>query len=198
MFIKGLYILQEGKASCYMTEINIDNIVCFIETKEPLDLKFLKENMKDVNYNPEEFNGLTIKYDYPRTAAIILPSGKIISTGAKDYDDAKRTIIKTVDKISDTGLSIEKDFEIQIENVVASTDVRKELHLSSIANGLVFQGVNYEPERFPGLIYKFKDACIDVILFSSGKIVCIGAKKIEEAIDALVQMKEKLSSIGVL
>ena len=181
-----------------MTEINIDNIVCFIETKEPLDLEFLKENLTEANYNPEEFNGLTIKYKYPKTAAIILPNGKIISTGAKDYDDAKSTIIKTVDKINNTGLSIEKDFEIKIENVVASTDVGKELHLSSIANGLVFESVTYEPERFPGLIYRLKESCIDVILFNSGKVVCVGAKKIEEAIDALVEMKEKLSSIGVL
>ncbi len=181
-----------------MTEINIDNIVCFIETNEPLDLNFLKENINDAIYKPEEFNGLTIKYKYAKTAAIILPNGKIISTGAKDFDDAKKTINKTVDKINGTGLSIEKDFEIKIQNVVASTDVGKELHLSSIANGLVFQNAIYEPETFPGLICKNKESCIDVILFKSGKIVSVGAKKIEEAIDTLVEMKEKLSSIGVL
>ncbi len=198
MFIKPLYILQEGKASYYMTEINIDNIVCFIETNEPMDLEFLKENISEASYNPDEFEGISIKYDLLKTASIILPNGKIISTGAKDFDDAKKTINKTIDKINKTGLSIKKDLEIEIENVVASTDLNKELHLSSISDALIFQNSTYKPEEFPGLILRKDDSCIDIILFNSGKVVCVGAKKIEEAIDVLVEMKEKLSSIGVL
>ena len=180
-----------------MTEINIDNIVCYIETKEPIDLEFLNENIKNSVYNHDEFEGISIKYDFLKTAAIVLSNGKIISTGAKDFDDAKKTIYKTIDQINNTGLSIGKDFEINIENVVASTEFNKELHLSSIADALIFQDATYEPENFPGLIYRVKDSCIVVILFGSGKIVCIGAKKIEEAIDVLEKMKEKLSSIGV-
>jgi len=181
-----------------MTNIDIENIVCFIKPADFFDIKFLSNKISDANYNPSEFEGLSIKYNSPKTAAIILSNGKIVCTGAKKIDDAKKTFDKTVNKIKKAGLSIKKNFDIVIENVVASKNLYKELHLSSIANGLILQNVTYEPEEFPGLIYKRKYSDAVIILFGSGKIVCTGAKSIEEATNEIDMMKENLSSIGAL
>ena len=72
------------------------------------------------------------------------------------------------------------------------------MHLSSISNGLILQHVEYKPDEFPGLIYRMDDLCAVLILFSSGKLVCTGAKSIEDATKAVNMMEEKLSSIGAL
>jgi len=181
-----------------MTDVIIDNIICFIEPAESFDIENLSEKIPNTLYNPEEFEGLSIKYNDLKTAAIILSNGKIICTGAKNMENAEKTITRTITKINKTGLSIKEDFVIKIENIVASINLYKDLHLSSIANGLMLQNVTYEPENFPGLIYKPGDSCVEVLLFSSGKVVCVGAKSIDEATKAINEMEEKLSSIGAL
>ena len=180
-----------------MTKIDIDNIVCFINLHEPFDIEFLSEKIPDAIYNPEEFDGLSIRYETKKIATIVLSNGKIICTGAKDFESAEASIKETIEKINNTGLKVEPKFEIEIENIVASTNLYKDLDLSAISTALIFQGINYKPEEFPGLIYKIKDTCIVILIFASGKIVCIGAKSIDEAEDVINQVKEKLSSIGV-
>jgi len=181
-----------------MTDVIIDNIVCFIRPVDSFDIEILSEKIQDTVYNPDEFEGLSIKYNELKTAAIILSNGKIICTGAKNMEDAEKTITKTITKINESGLTVEEDFVIEIENIVASINLYKDLHLSSIANGLMLKNVTYEPEKFPGLIYRLEDSCVEVLLFSSGKIVCVGAKSIDEATKAINKMEEKLSSIGAL
>jgi len=181
-----------------MTDIIIDNIICSVEPVDSFDIKSLSEKIPNAEYNPEEFEGLSIKYLDLKTAAIILSSGKIICTGAKNMEDAEKTITKTIAKLNKAGLSLEEDFVIKIENIVASINLYKDLHLSSIANGLMLQNVTYEPEEFPGLIYRINDSCVEVLLFGSGKIVCTGAKSIDEATNAIDKMEEKLSSIEAL
>lgn len=198
MFIKPLYILQGGKARRYMTDVIIDNIICFVEPADSFDIQTLSEKIPNAIYNPEEFEGLSIKHTDLKTATIILSNGKIICTGAKNMEDAEKTITKTIAEINKTGLSIKEDFVIKIENIVASINLYKDLHLSSIANGLILQNVTYEPKDFPGLIYRINESNIEVILFSSGKMVCIGAKSIDEATKTIDMMEEKLSSIGAL
>jgi len=181
-----------------MTDVNIENIVCFIKPTESFDICNLSNKIPGANYNPAEFEGLSIRYSNPKTAAIVISNGKIVCTGAKNINDAKKTFNKTIDKLNKTGLSIKKDFGIEIENVVASLNLYKNLHLSSIANGLILKNVTYEPKEFPGLIYKRKHSDAVMILFSSGKIVCTGTKSIDEATNEINVMKENLSSIGAL
>lgn len=181
-----------------MTDVLIDNIICSIQTADDFDVEGLSEKIPNTVYNPEEFEGLSIKYEDLKTASIILSNGKIICTGAKNIEDAEETITKTISEINKTGLSIEEDFVIKVENIIASVNLYKDLHLSSIANGLILKNVTYEPEKFPGLIYKIGDSCVEVILFSSGKLVCTGATSIDEATESINKMEEKLSSIGAL
>ncbi len=181
-----------------MSDITIENIVCFIELKDSFDIEHLSEKIPNANYNPNEFEGLSIKHSPKKIVTIILSNGKILCTGAKKKEEAENAIKKTIDKLNNIGLSIEKDYKVEIESIVASTDIKKELHLSSISNGLMLQNVHYEPKEFPGLIYREKDSCIVLLLFSSGKIVCTGAKDFEEATESIDMIKEKLTSIGAL
>ena len=66
----------------------------------------------------------------------------------------------------------------RIENMVASTDVGRELDLTRLA--IALKNVEYEPENFPGLIYRLEDPKITILLFRTGKAVITGAKSLEQ------------------
>lgn len=181
-----------------MSKVVVENIVASAQISAGYKVEQLSEKILDFKYSPDEFEGLTMKLEYPKTAILLFPSGKIICTGAKDMDEVNKSINKTVKKIKDAGFTTRKKHDVEIQNVVASTNLNKEMHLSSINKGLLLQDVQYEPDQFPGLIYKINDYGAILLLFSSGKLVCTGTKSLEDANSAINMMKEKLSSIGAL
>lgn len=181
-----------------MTKINIENIVASTQISNELDVKQLSEKIIDFKYNPDEFSGATMKLGYPKTAILVFPNGKIICTGAKNMEEINKSIEKTIEKIKSIGLTLKKKINIEIQNIVASTNLNKEMHLSSISKALMMQNVNYQPDKFPGLIYKIEETGAILLLFDSGMLVCTGTKNEDDATNAINVMKEKLSSIGVL
>ena len=181
-----------------MSEVKVENIVAYAQIADGLDIEQIVEKIPEFNYNPNEFTGLTIKLDEPKTAVLILPGGKAICTGAKKIEDAETSIKKVINQIKKKKIDVRKKIEVEVQTIVVSIDLKKELHLSSISSGLVLDHVEYEPKKFPGLIYRIRDIGTTLIVFSSGKIVCTGAKTIEDAANAIEMMKEKLSSIGAL
>jgi len=179
-----------------MTDTIIENIVASTQVSDSFDISLLAEKLPGSSYNPDEFNGLTIKFESPKIAILILSNGKLICTGGKNEEEIKNAIEKTVKRIKEAGFNIKQNYKIKYENIVASTDLHKTMDLEKISKGLPIQNVTYEPSEFPGVIYKVDDSII--LLFGSGKIVCTGAKKIEDSTKAIDLMKEKLTSIGVL
>ena len=90
------------------------------------------------------------------------------------------------------GLSLAK---FRIENVVASTSLGQELDLKAIA--LALGGSEYEPEQFPGLIYRIKEPKTAILLFRSGKVVCTGAKSLEHVRTAIDLVTKQIASAGI-
>ena len=91
-----------------------------------------------------------------------------------------------------------KNPEIVIQNIVATADVGGELNLTETAQGLGLDNVEYEPEQFPGLVYRIKEPKVAMLLFSSGKIVCAGARSTEDVSTAVEKLSEELTSLGLL
>ena len=181
-----------------MEDIVIENIVAYAQIADSIDIEQIAEKIPELLYNPEEFPGLTLKLDQPKTAILLLPSGKAICTGAKKIEDAENAIKKLVNKLKGKKIKIKNKLKVEIQNIVASIDIKKDLDLNAISTGLLLKNVNYEPKQFPGLIYRIDDIGALLLLFSSGNIVCTGTKTIEDAYNAIVMLKEKLSSIGAL
>jgi transcription initiation factor TFIID TATA-box-binding protein len=181
-----------------MTHIQIENIIANAQISELIDIKLLSEKITECSYNPSEFNGLSIKYEKENIAVIILEIGKVVCTGAKEISNAVEKIKKVANQIKKFGLKIKKDYEITIENITVTTNLKKDLNLENIAKNLMFQEVDFHPETFPGLIYKMDDLQTILIIFNSGKIVCTGAKNIDDATNSINKMEEKLSLIGAL
>jgi len=181
-----------------MTDIIIENVVSTIQLTAGLDIQQLAEKIQDSKYDPGEFPGLALHFREPKTVALLFPSGKVVCTGAKNIEDAENIMNKITSRIQDYGVSIVEESEIEIQNIVASSNIGRELNLTSIASNILLENVEYEPEQFPGLVYKMDGLDTTLILFESGKIVCTGAKKLEDVTTSINTIEDKLSSIGVL
>ena len=181
-----------------MADIIIQNIVATVQIAKELDIEHLADVIQDSKYDPEEFPGLILHFNDPKTVALVFSSGEIICTGAKNIDEIEDSMIKTIDKIEKAGISVMDKPEVEIQNIVASLDLKKKLNLVNIVMNPLLENVEYEPEKFPGLIYRIDGSSVTLLIFGSGKIVCTGAKKLEGASDAINTIKGKLKSMGVL
>jgi transcription initiation factor TFIID TATA-box-binding protein len=181
-----------------MLNIKIENIIAFAELADGFDINKLAEENPEFIFNLDDFRGLTLKLDDPKTAVLILPVGKVICTGAKTIEDAENSLKILINKLKKGEIKLKPKPKLIVQNIIVSYDFKKELNLSSISTGLILKNVSYETDNFPGLIYKINEIGAILILFSSGKIVCTGTNNIEDASKEIEIMKEKLSSIGAL
>ena len=88
------------------------------------------------------------------------------------------------------------EVKFKIENIVASANLNAELDLYAIARER--DNVEYEPEQFPGLVYRVFNPKVVALLFGSGKVVCTGAKNPDDIKIAIKKIKEELRLSGFL
>ena len=101
-------------------------------------------------------------------------------------------------QIEAAGIPVAKDPEIVVQNIVASSDLGTEINLNAIAISLGLEKVEYEPEQFPGLVYRIDEPKVVVLLFGSGKLVCTGARKPSDVELAVEKIAAELKSAGLL
>ena len=103
-----------------------------------------------------------------------------------------------LEKLEKIGIKVYKNPKIVIQNIVATSDLGGDLNLSEVAVALGLENVEYEPEQFPGLVYRISEPKVAMLLFGSGKIVCAGARNIEDVSLAVDKVLKELSSLGLL
>ncbi|KAL6641312.1 hypothetical protein ACP70R_019493 [Stipagrostis hirtigluma subsp. patula] len=156
----------------------IQNIVSTVNLDCKLDLQMIANRARNAEYNPKRFAAVIMRIRDPKTTALVFASGKMVCTGAKSEAHSKLAARKYARIIQKMGYPAQfKDFKIQ--NMVASCDVKFPIRLEGLALtcGMF---ANYEPEIFPGLIYRMADPKIVLLVFVSGKVVLTGAKGREE------------------
>jgi len=173
--------------------IKIENVVASASLNVPIKLEKLVSNLDNVEYEPEQFPGLVLRLKDPKAAALIFSSGKVVCTGAKSPKDSKLVIAKIVAKMNKIGIRISKGYRVQLENIVASARLNRELNLNNIAFSL--ENTEYEPEQFPGLVYRMDDPRVTFLLFGSGKIICTGGKSIEDVKRAVARLDKRLRKL---
>ena len=181
-----------------MAEITIQNIVASTKFAEKLDLDVIAQTIKEAEYEPEQFPGLIYRIKEPKTATLLFTSGAANCTGAKSIEDVKANIKIISNKLEKMGVEVYKDHEIVIQNIVATSYIGGELNLSEVAVSLGLENVEYEPEQFPGLVYRLTDPKVALLLFGSGKLVCAGAKKTEEVYSAVDKVIKELSLLKLI
>ena len=175
-------------------DIEIVNIVVSASLGHDIPLEKMAATLSNTEYNPEQFPGLVIRIKDPKTSALIFSSGKIVCTGARTIEKVQESIKKIIKSLEKINIKIKIKPEIKIQNIVASGSVGMALNLNELATQL--QNVEYEPEQFPGLVYKLDKTKTNpkatFLLFSNGKIVCTGTKSEEEVHSALDKLIENL------
>jgi transcription initiation factor TFIID TATA-box-binding protein len=175
------------------SEIKIENIVASITIADELDLNAIAIALPDMEYEPEKFPGSVLRIKEPKAAALLFSSGKAICAGAKSLKNVEAVIDQVCEKIKSAGFEVKAKPKIQIQNIVASADLHTKLNLSAIAVGLGLDRVEYEPEQFPGLVYRLEEPKVVMLLYPNGKIICLGARKKEYIKEAINKLSERLA-----
>lgn len=163
--------------------INIENVVASATLNQKVDLNAVVKGYPGVEYRPEQFPGLVFRLKRPKTATLIFNSGKMVCTGAKSEKEARRAVMKVIKELKKGGIIIISKPELKIQNIVASAGLGGMIDLEKAASTL--GKTMYEPEQFPGLIYRMDEPKVVILLFASGKLVCTGAKKEQDVYDAV-------------
>jgi len=181
-----------------MVEIKIENVVATTSVGRELDLKTIALALENAEYEPEQFPGVVYRIREPKTATLLFRSGKLVCTGAKSIEDVHRAIKNVVERLEASDIDVDKNPKIEVQNIVASSDLHTELNLNAIAISLGLEKVEYEPEQFPGLVYRIEEPKVVALLFGSGKVVCTGAKREEDIKIAVEKIYQELSNAGLL
>ncbi|MBS3100553.1 TATA-box-binding protein [Candidatus Woesearchaeota archaeon] len=174
-------------------DIKVVNIVVSTSLKHDIPLEKMAATLSNTEYNPEQFPGLVIRIKEPKTSALIFSSGKVVCTGARSMDKVEESIKKIIKSLEKINVKITVKPEIKIQNIVASGSVGMDLNLNTLAMKL--ENTEYEPEQFPGLVYKLAAAKATFLLFSNGKVVCTGTKSEKEVHAALDKLIENLKKV---
>ena len=183
--ITQVHPLAEHKAF-----ISIENVVATGNLHQNIDLNSIVRVFPGVEYRPEQFPGLVYRLKKPRATTLIFGSGKMVCTGAKSERQAHKAVMKVVDELNRNGIVILSKPEIQVTNIVASVGLGGHIDLEKVTYSL--KRTMYEPEQFPGLIYRMDDPKVVILIFSTGKLVCTGAKKEAEVHRAVAKLQETL------
>jgi transcription initiation factor TFIID TATA-box-binding protein len=181
-----------------LAKIKIENVVASTSLGEELDLQAIALALTGSEYEPEQFPGLIYRLKEPKTATLLFRSGKVVCTGAKSLEDVHRAIRTVAEQIEDAGIKVNTKPDVEVQNIVASSDLETEINLNAIAISLGLEKVEYEPEQFPGLVYRIDDPKVVVLLFGSGKLVCTGARKPDDVERAVEKITEELQAAGLL
>jgi len=170
--------------------IEIQNVVASVTINQKLDLAQIQKTFPDAEYKPAQFPGLVFRLQKPKTATLIFSSGKMVCTGAKSEQESIKAVQTVIKLLKKEGFIITEQPQIQIQNIVASIDLHGKIDLEQAAQKL--EDTMYEPEEFPGLIYRMMEPKVVILMFASGKLVCTGAKTEKEVYDAVYKLKRTL------
>jgi transcription initiation factor TFIID TATA-box-binding protein len=181
-----------------LVKIRIENVVASTSLGDQLDLQSIALGLDGAEYEPEQFPGLIYRLKQPKTAILLFRSGKVVCTGAKSMHEVEESIHTVAAQIKKGGQKINMKPKIEVQNIVASSDLESEINLNAIAVTLGLDRVEYEPEQFPGLVCRIDEPKVVVLLFGSGKLVCTGARKPSDVEVAVKKITKELQGAGLL
>ncbi|MCE4616974.1 MAG: TATA-box-binding protein [Desulfurococcales archaeon] len=180
----------------FRPSVRIENIVATVILNQELDLHLIESRIPETEYNPERFPGLIYRLKNPKVTALIFKSGKMVITGAKSVKQLVNAVKIILRNLKNEGIDIYGKTRIQLQNIVASASLGVDVDLEKTA--FVIENTMYEPEQFPGLIYRMKNPYVVLLIFSSGRMVITGAKKESEVYEAVKKVYMTLKEKGCI
>ena len=174
------------------SNLKIQNIVATTSLGKPVSLTKLARAHSNTEYNPEQFPGLVLRIKEPKSAVLVFSSGNLVCTGTKSVAQVKDVIDAVIRQIAKIGIKITDKPKITVQNIVASGSIDLGLNLNILA--LQLENTEYEPEQFPGLVYKLADPPATFLLFSNGKLVCTGTKNKQQLEESMRQLNKNVKA----
>ena len=171
----------------------IQNIVATTSLEKPIPLTKLARTQPNTEYNPETFPGLVLRVKEPKSAVLVFSSGNLVCTGTKSVAQVKKVIQAVIKQLRKINVNVTIKPKITVQNIVASGSINLKLNLNYFA--LHMENTEYEPEQFPGLVYKLREHNATFLLFTNGKLVCTGTKNKKQLEDS---MKQLLKNVKVV
>ena len=172
------------------SNLKIQNIVATTSLGKPISLTKLAKAQSNTEYNPEQFPGLVLRVKEPKSAVLVFSSGNLVCTGTKSVAQVREVIEVVIKQIAKIGVKITDRPKITVQNIVASGSIDLSLNLNVLA--LQLENTEYEPEQFPGLVYKLVDPTATFLLFSNGKLVCTGTKDKDQLEESMKQLNKNV------
>jgi transcription initiation factor TFIID TATA-box-binding protein len=177
--------------------LKIENVVASVDLHGPIDVEKVASELDSVRYDPSIFPGAAYKMDSLGVTFLIFNSGKLVCTGAKSVETIKTATMELKRKLEKMGIKFEGKPEITIKNVVAAGDIGLgQVELDEVA--LTLPNVEYEPEIFPGVVYRIRNSRMTVLIFNSGKVVVSGAKNEGDIRKAVEELKRDLQKYELM
>jgi len=188
--------MSEEEIESQEPSIKIENVVASASLGHGINLHDIVKAFPGVEYRPEFFPGLVFRIKRPRTATLIFRTGKMVCTGAKSEKEVRRALKKVFRKLKKRNIAIHGKLHIEIQNIVASVILGGKVDLEGVyeagGKGSLGGRMMYEPEQFPGPIYRMENPRAVILIFSSGKLVCTGAKKEKVVHQAVMELRQRL------
>jgi len=175
------------------SNLKVQNIVATASLGKPVSLTKLARHHSNTEYNPEQFPGLVLRVKKPKSAVLVFSSGNLVCTGTKSTTQVRDVIRQVIKQLAKIGVKITDKPKITVQNIVASGSIEVNLNLNLLA--LELENTEYEPEQFPGLVYKLDNPTATFLLFSNGKLVCTGTKNRAQLEDAMRQLNKNIKVV---
>ncbi len=175
--------------------LKIENIGASGAIADSIDLAEISKKIENCELNTKRFPGAVFRIEKPKIASLIFSSGKVVLTGIRDKQALHDGLALIIKSMNEAGVKTYDEPRVAITNIVCSYDIGKYINLNKVVITLNLENIEYEPEQFPGLVYRIKDPKIVALLFSSGKIILTGGKNLEDIKRGLDFLEQKLGSI---
>ncbi|MCX6742093.1 MAG: TATA-box-binding protein [Candidatus Pacearchaeota archaeon] len=175
------------------SNLKIQNIVATASLGTKVPLVKLVRSQANTEYNPEQFPGLVLRIKNPKSAVLVFSSGNLVCTGTKSTAQVKQVILQVIKQLRKIGVKVTGVPKISVQNIVASGSINMALNLNELA--LTLENTEYEPEQFPGLVYKLNEPNATFLLFSNGKLVCTGTKNRAQLEDSMKKLIKNTKAV---
>jgi transcription initiation factor TFIID TATA-box-binding protein len=168
----------------------VQNIVATTSLEKEVSLTKLARTQPNTEYNPDTFPGLVLRIKEPKSAVLVFSSGNLVCIGTKSIAQVKKVVEQVIKQLRKVGVNVTITPKINVQNIVASGSIDLDLNLNTLS--LELENTEYEPEQFPGLVYKLEDPTATFLLFSNGKLVCTGTKNKAQLDDSMKQLNKNV------
>lgn len=183
---------KTSKSKAKGASLKVQNIVATASLEKDVSLTKLARTNPNTEYNPDTFPGLVLRIKEPKSAVLVFSSGNLVCTGTKSIAQVRKVVQQVIKQLKKVGVNVTIKPKITVQNIVASGAIDYDLNLNTLA--LELENTEYEPEQFPGLVYKLDEPTATFLLFTNGKLVCTGTKNKSQLEDSMVQLDKNVKA----